>query len=87
MVEQPSVAVIGAGVAGLTAAYILSASREVTLYEADGRLAATPTPVNCPCPTGRRWRWTRGSSCTTNAPTPPCCACSVNSVSPLRTPR
>lgn len=36
--EYRSVAVVGAGVAGLTAAYILSASCEVTLYEADGRL-------------------------------------------------
>ncbi|RSS43441.1 amine oxidase [Streptomyces sp. WAC08241] len=31
-------AVVGAGVAGLTAAYVLSSAREVTLYEADGRL-------------------------------------------------
>ncbi|MFD3441655.1 NAD(P)/FAD-dependent oxidoreductase [Streptomyces sp. NPDC058685] len=38
MVEQRKVAVIGAGVAGLTAAHILASSCEVTLYEADGRL-------------------------------------------------
>ncbi len=31
-------AVVGSGVAGLTAAYVLSRSRHVTLYEADGRL-------------------------------------------------
>ncbi|MGV9690322.1 NAD(P)/FAD-dependent oxidoreductase [Streptomyces sp. NPDC003444] len=36
--ERRKVAVVGAGVAGLTAAYVLSSSREVTLYEADGRL-------------------------------------------------
>ncbi|MFE2423306.1 NAD(P)/FAD-dependent oxidoreductase [Streptomyces hokutonensis] len=33
-----SVAVVGSGVAGLTAAYILSRDRHVTLYEADNRL-------------------------------------------------
>ena len=32
------VAVIGSGVAGLTAAYVASRSAEVTLYEADERL-------------------------------------------------
>lgn len=37
MVEHRKVAVI-AGVAGLTAAYVLTDSCEVTLYEADGRL-------------------------------------------------
>ncbi|MFF9066330.1 NAD(P)/FAD-dependent oxidoreductase [Streptomyces sp. NPDC014891] len=36
--EDREVAVIGAGVAGLTAAYVLTASCRVTLYEADGRL-------------------------------------------------
>ncbi|MGE7387846.1 NAD(P)/FAD-dependent oxidoreductase [Streptomyces sp. NPDC004126] len=38
MSQQRSVAVVGAGVAGLTAAYVLSASCAVTLYESDGRL-------------------------------------------------
>ncbi|MFD3525322.1 NAD(P)/FAD-dependent oxidoreductase [Streptomyces sp. NPDC058653] len=37
MVDR-KVAVVGAGVAGLTAAYVLSSSCEVTLYEQDGRL-------------------------------------------------
>ncbi|MGV9316697.1 NAD(P)/FAD-dependent oxidoreductase [Streptomyces sp. NPDC003691] len=36
--EQRKVAVVGAGVAGLTAAYVLASSYEVTLYEADDRL-------------------------------------------------
>lgn len=38
MVEQRKVAVVGAGVAVLTAAYVLSSTCEVTLYEADNRL-------------------------------------------------
>ena len=35
---RPSVAVVGAGVAGLTAAYILARTRDVILFEADERL-------------------------------------------------
>ncbi len=36
--DRRTVAVVGAGVAGLTAAYILAGTYEVTLYEADDRL-------------------------------------------------
>jgi uncharacterized protein len=35
---RPRAAVVGAGVAGLTAAYLLQRACDVTLYEADGRL-------------------------------------------------
>ncbi len=36
--DRPRVAVVGAGVAGLTAAYLLQRAYDVTLYEADDRL-------------------------------------------------
>jgi len=36
--DRPRVAVVGSGVAGLTAAYLLQRAYDVTLYEADDRL-------------------------------------------------
>ncbi|MDH6543987.1 FAD-dependent oxidoreductase [Streptomyces sp. SPB4] len=51
--EQRKAAVVGSGVAGLTAAYILAASYKVTLYEADGRLGGHAHTRELPAPGGR----------------------------------
>ncbi|MFG2888973.1 NAD(P)/FAD-dependent oxidoreductase [Streptomyces sp. NPDC048248] len=51
--RQRSVAVIGGGVAGLTAAYVLSTARDVTLYEADGRLGGHAHTHDVRTPDGR----------------------------------
>jgi len=46
------IAVVGSGVAGLTAAYLLSRSDEVTLWEADGRLGGHADTHLVPGPDG-----------------------------------
>ncbi|MFH8259273.1 NAD(P)/FAD-dependent oxidoreductase [Streptomyces roseolus] len=53
VVEHRKAAVVGAGVAGLTAAYVLASSYEVTLYEADGRLGGHAHTREVPGPAGR----------------------------------
>ncbi|WP_245692420.1 NAD(P)/FAD-dependent oxidoreductase, partial [Streptomyces katrae] len=50
--ELRKAAVVGGGVAGLTAAYILASSYEVTLYEADGRLGGHAHTRDLPAPDG-----------------------------------
>lgn len=46
------VGVIGSGVAGLTSAYVISGSAEVTLFEADDRLGGHADTHRVPTPTG-----------------------------------
>ncbi len=58
------IAVIGGGISGLTAGYILSRSTHVTLYEADARLGGhADTHL-----VGHGARSTPASSSTTSAP-------------------
>ena len=82
-----SIAVIGSGVAGLTAAYVLSAPRPGDAVR--GRHPARrsrPHPLRRPAATAASSASTRRSWCTTTAPTRRCADCSTNSASPPRTP-
>ncbi|MFI5755819.1 NAD(P)/FAD-dependent oxidoreductase [Streptomyces sp. NPDC051569] len=51
--ERRRTAVVGSGVAGLTAAYVLRRSHEVALYEADGRLGGHAHTHDLPSTDGR----------------------------------
>ncbi len=53
--RRPSVAVIGAGVSGLTAAYLLSRTHDVTVFEAAGRLGGHAHTHDVPGPGGTRY--------------------------------
>ncbi|RJQ78774.1 amine oxidase [Pseudonocardiaceae bacterium YIM PH 21723] len=53
MSNRPTVAVIGSGVSGLTAGYLLQRVYDVTLYEADGRLGGHAHTHDLPTPDGR----------------------------------
>jgi predicted NAD/FAD-binding protein len=68
--SRPRVAVIGAGVAGLTAAYLLQRAYDVTLYEAQDRLGGHAHTHDIAAARAVCWLWTAGSWCTTLARTP-----------------
>ncbi|MFI6701503.1 NAD(P)/FAD-dependent oxidoreductase [Streptomyces sp. NPDC050509] len=51
--ERPRTAVVGGGVAGLTAAYVLRNAHEVSLYEADDRLGGHAHTHDVPSADGR----------------------------------
>jgi len=51
--RRPSVAVVGSGVSGLTAAYLLARTHDVTLFEADSRLGGHAHTHDITGPDGR----------------------------------
>ena len=83
MTRPRRIAVIGSGVAGLTAAHVAARSAHVTLYEADARLGGHADTHDV----GRASPSTPASSCTTSAPTRRCCDSSPSSASRRSRPR
>ena len=49
--QQRRVAVVGSGISGLSAAWILSKNNSITLYEKDERLGGHTNTVEVPHPT------------------------------------
>ena len=76
--QRPTAAVVGSGVAGLTAAYLLQRTHDVTLFEADGRLGGHAHTHDVVTADERMVPSTPASSCTTSAPTRTCCGCSAS---------
>ena len=77
--DRRSIAVVGSGVAGLTAAYTLSRHHRVTLYEADDRLGGHAHTHLVDGGDGEVVAVDSRSWCTTTAPTRRCAGCSTNS--------
>jgi predicted NAD/FAD-binding protein len=50
--QRRNIAVVGSGVSGLSAAWLLSRRHQVTLYEADGRIGGHGHTVDAPSPRG-----------------------------------
>ncbi|WP_371514830.1 FAD-dependent oxidoreductase [Brevundimonas denitrificans] len=50
--ERKRIAVVGSGVAGLSAAWLLGKAHEVTLYEAEDRIGGHSNTVDAPSPHG-----------------------------------
>ncbi|MFD7502225.1 NAD(P)/FAD-dependent oxidoreductase [Streptomyces sp. NPDC059850] len=53
--QRQRIAVVGSGVAGLTAAYVLQRTHDVSLYEADDRLGGHAHTHHVAAPGGRVW--------------------------------
>lgn len=80
-------AVVGSGVAELTAAYVFGQAHEVTLYESDERTEVMRTPMTSRPPTDGYTTSTRDSSGTTGVRARTFCGSSPNSGWPPRSPR
>ena len=79
------IAVIGAGVAGLGAAWLLSRNHEVVIYEREDRFGGHSCTVDAPTPGGHDAPSMSASSCSTSATIPTWWRCSTISACRPRT--
>ena len=85
--QRPTAAVVGAGVAGLTAAYLLQRTHDVTLFEADSRLGGHAHTHDIETPDGHVVPVDSGFIVHNRRPTRTCSGCSASSASPPSPPR